>query len=532
MRSKGRFLEVGMLACILALAAYLRLVNLADNPGWYTDEGTHLDIARQLLAGQVQYLALNQSTLLFSRLPLFEELLAMWSRLFGLGMEPLRALTGTLGVISVAALYAVTRRISRDRVLALLAAALLAIYPSAVLYSRFGFSYNLLAPLLLIALWGMSEYSATQPSTSLRAHSERNEVKSKNARRSTQAAPRHWLVVAALSIGLGAISEVWAWMLIALLVISVLIRNWRDLVWSVPLALLPLSLYALIMLSTAPPAFIFDLSFVLSRLNQLSFAQQAATLWQNITTLSAQDGWFALGALGLFTLRPARVRWIVLVFAAVPFVLLGRTTALFSLSAYYLIPLLPFVALGAASLIRNGVRGVLERLFYERQRCFTAASILLFTTVVCGTAVLPLIDQIHHRFQTDIDPFLINATDARQAAAFVNERVSVDDLVIVSPSIAWLIESNVADFQMPIAYRGQVTPHLPADVPPDRWAFDPGYQRARFVIVDNLWRNWAVPDVPGVRDMLIDVETWPLALKSGEVEVYVNPRGRDTFDVN
>ena len=60
------------MALILILAAYLRLANLAVNPAWYTDEGTHLDIVRHLLDGRVQYLAINQSSLLFSRLPLFE----------------------------------------------------------------------------------------------------------------------------------------------------------------------------------------------------------------------------------------------------------------------------------------------------------------------------------------------------------------------------------------------------------------------------------------------------------------------------
>ncbi len=43
MRSKDRLLELAALFVILALAAYLRLANLAANPGWYTDEGTHLE---------------------------------------------------------------------------------------------------------------------------------------------------------------------------------------------------------------------------------------------------------------------------------------------------------------------------------------------------------------------------------------------------------------------------------------------------------------------------------------------------------
>lgn len=42
----------------LALAAYLRLYRVDQTPGWFSDEGTHLAIARSLQAGQVQYLAL------------------------------------------------------------------------------------------------------------------------------------------------------------------------------------------------------------------------------------------------------------------------------------------------------------------------------------------------------------------------------------------------------------------------------------------------------------------------------------------
>src|SRR3972149_3507224 len=54
---------------ILGLTAYVRLAYRADNPGWYTDEGTHLAIAQQLLQGRVEDLALNPSTLLAGRRP-------------------------------------------------------------------------------------------------------------------------------------------------------------------------------------------------------------------------------------------------------------------------------------------------------------------------------------------------------------------------------------------------------------------------------------------------------------------------------
>ena len=84
-------LGVGLtLLLIIVLAAYLRLVNLPDNPGWYSDEGTILDIAHHLLDGEWQYLAINQSTLIAARLPLFPLLVAGAMRFFGPDIATLR----------------------------------------------------------------------------------------------------------------------------------------------------------------------------------------------------------------------------------------------------------------------------------------------------------------------------------------------------------------------------------------------------------------------------------------------------------
>jgi 4-amino-4-deoxy-L-arabinose transferase-like glycosyltransferase len=494
--TRSRWLELLAVALILILAAHLRLANVAHNPGWYTDEGTHLDIARHLLRGEVQYLAINQSWLLFSRLPLFEWLLSGAALIGGVSLLTLRTVTGLLGVITVVVLYLTVRRMTRDVWLALLAALLLAIYPPAVLYSRFGFSYNLLAPLVLIALWGLVEYSGGRS--------------------------KCWLVVSALSIGLGAIADLWMLVMLAPFVLIVLLRNWRDVLWSVPLALLPLGLYAALSVLTVPQAFLFDLRFILSRVNQLTLAQQASTLWQNITTLAAQDAWLLAGAIGLLLLRPPRLRWIAVALLVIPIALLGRTTALFSLSFYYLIPLLPFVTLGLASLIRYGT-------IWLTNRCGQRWSHPLhvgLSILIAGAALLSavqLVRQVHDRLHTTIDGFLLEPGAAQDAAEFVNQRVTADDLIIASPTLAWMVQSQAADMQMPLAYRGQGTPHLPANVPPERWAFDPGIERARYVIVDNLWRNWAVPNVPGVSALLREIEAWPVVHRTGEIVIYENP---------
>jgi hypothetical protein len=529
--TRPRFFELLTLALILFLAAYLRLSNVATNPAWYTDEGTHLDIARHLLTGRVQYLAINQPWLLASRLPLFEGLLTIAARFNGVSMETLRLLTGSLGVVTVGLMYAVMHRISRDRLLALLTALLLAIYPPAVLYSRFGFSYNLLAPLLLLTLLGEGKYTAARSSTAL--NSAHAMPSAKPRWRTRWNAPRRWLAVASLAIGLGALSDLWMFVVSAPFALIVLIHNWRDLLWSVPLALLPFGIYAAITLAIAPQVFLFDVHFILSRVNQLPLDRQVATVWQNLSTLGAQDVWMIAGSLGLLLLKLPRLRWISLAFFVIPIVLLGRTTALFSLSFYYLITLLPLVALGAASLMRYGMPW-LSSVLIRRIRSAVDVSMpaqagwinLLVAApivIVLSISTAGLVRQVRDGFRTDIDGFLLDPIAAQAAAAFVNQQAEVDDLVIASPTLAWLLKAQVADMQMPSAYRGQATPHLPADIPPERWAFDPSVERARFVIVDDLWRNWAVPNVPGVSEMLHKIETWPLVLRSGEIVIYQNP---------
>jgi 4-amino-4-deoxy-L-arabinose transferase-like glycosyltransferase len=506
-----RLLEIIALCLILALAAYLRLANVSDNPGWYTDEGTHLDIAQNLLRGRVQYLAIDQSTLMFAKLPLFELLLAGLLGTIGGGIVTLRTFTGVLGVVSAGMLYWVVRRTQRGRdlTLALLAALMLAIYPQATVYSRFGFSYNLLTPLVLLTMLGCWEYLSTSR--------------------------RCWLALAALAIGLGGVSDLWMFTLLAPLALtSAIRRDWRHLLWNLWLALLPFGIYAGVMLATASQAFLFDLNFTVFRLSKLSLTDQARILATNYSTLIFQDTWVALGVVGLLLLRPARLRRLSLLLLLFPILVLGRTTALYSLGFYYMIPLLPFIGLGMATLLRYGVpciwqtvyTGPLNKSRSLRFATFRAGTVLILLIFIAAPFITSLgfaMEQVHDGFMTPIDSFLLDSNHARLAAEFVNGHTEPDDVVIASPTLAWLIEANVADVQMATVAAGYPAPDLPANIPADRFAFDPHYGQARFVIVDNLWRNWAVENVPGVPDLLHEVGTWPLAFEAGEIRVYENP---------
>lgn len=501
-----RLPELITLLAILALAAFLRFTNLPENPGWYTDETTHLNIAHHLTAGRIQYFAVQDSVLLFARPPLFHLILAGMMRLFGESMATLRGLTAGLGLLTVALLYAAVRHITRNRILALLAAGLLAIYPQAVLYSRFGFSYNLLAPLLVLVLWGLTVYGET--------------------------GRRGWLTLAALAGGVGIIGDLAFMTVIPVVLLVAFLKRWRDALWSAVLSGIPFGLYALWMLATVPDAFRYDLSFTFGRLGTMPPGEQLWNIVLQYTTLISQDFWMLAGVIGLFLLRPARLRATALLLLFIPMALMARSAALHSLSFYYMIPLLPLIALGVAGLLAEGVpylgrmvyAGVVEIVNLRWLAWIGAGAVIALVVVSPFVVTVSLtLDNVQGHYQTAIDPFLVNPADVRAAADYVNSRIAPDDLVIASPPVGWLITGDVADFQMTMAFLGQDTPHLPGDLPPGRWAFNPDYHRARFVIADNLWDNWGVWNIPGLRAMLAEVETWPQAFVSGAVRVYANP---------
>jgi hypothetical protein len=266
----------------------------------------------------------------------------------------------------------------------------------------------------------------------------------------------------------------------------------------------PAGLYATTMLFTAPAAFLFDVRFTLARLNAIPLHQQWATLLDNVGVLLTQDLWLAASVVGLWQLKPA-LRNLSLLLLLVPILVLGRAVALYSLSAYYQIPLWPLVAIGVGGLI-------------VRWRKWSVLLVIPFMLSVPAT-----LRQLHTGFVTPIDAFLIHSADARAAAHFVNAHSTADDVIIASPVIATLLTARAADFQMAVAATGQATEHLPAHLPAERFAFDPRFENARYVIVDNLWRNWAVVHMPAVAAMMKTAEQWPVVFQVGEIIVYFNP---------
>jgi hypothetical protein len=429
-------------------------------------------------------------------------------------MLTLRVLTAVLTLLSLFLLTFIVWHTSRNYALALLSALLYTIYPQAVIYGRFGFSYHLLTPLFLIAIYAAWYY--------------------------WQTGYPHPLIIFALAVGVATLCDLWAISLLPLLCLIVWLRQRRNLWWSLLIALLPFGVYSAVSLLTHPAAFLFDLQFSLFRANATPLPAQLYSLTQNFTAVLTQDVWFTLGLMGPFLIPSLPLRRLCLLFLLLPLAIIGRTVALYGLSGYYLIPIQPLIAWGMAHLLHQSwpvlVRTstgrspglinwgrTVRRTATAREGILLAIILLLVVTPFVITSQA-LHQQIQTNFSLAIDPFLTDPDDARQTAEFLRPHLTANDFIIASPTIAWLLPGQTADFQLIVAVNGQATPHLPANIPPDRYAFDPRYQNASFAIIDNLWRNWGIPNVPTLAIITQDIEAnWLLVYQSGDIAVYANP---------
>jgi hypothetical protein len=147
---------------------------------------------------------------------------------------------------------------------------------------------------------------------------------------------------------------------------------------------------------------------------------------------------------------------------------------------------------------------------------------LFLVPVVYNT--IQSITQVQTRFLTSIDAFLLHPPDIREVLNYIHANSSTNDLIIASAPLAILLDRPAADFQMAVLVMGFDAVHLPHDLPPERFAFNSDYHAARYVVVDNLWRNWGAVHMPALVTILDDLKNWPIVFEAGALQVYENPQ--------
>ena len=514
----NRFLQWFGLFLLITSSFYFRFTNLPTNPGWYNDEGTYINMAMNLQEGRSEYLGIEGSMLIIGRMPLFTSLLSLVFDIFGPGLEPIRYLTAGAGVLSVGLLYFVLLRIlgPAQPYLPFLAAFILAIHPRAVLFSRVGFGYNLLTPLVILSFWGLWNY-VNKPQ-------------------------KGWLFLAVTLTGIGLITEL-AFIAYSILVIGViLVRRRQDALWAVPLLYLPFGMHCLMSYLQYGEIFTSDFWMTFFRSTNPDIPFQLVSIFFNLTHLFYYNPVFLLGFFGLLIIRPLKLSLLTIAAYLIPFMIIAQNFPLLMQGYYYISPFFPFIAIGMAYAIMKG----LEILIHFAQQVYelstryiqhpwitkyikiltTDSLIFILFLFPLSYALYSLNNQVHHQFISGFDPIFLDAKDSQKVVHFINQRVAPDDLVIASPALAWAIVANATDYQISIAAMPTSTIHFPAGIPQDRLAFDVDYRKAKFIVVDTILLSWPTAGIPGLTELLAFAQAGELAYQSGDISVYYNPLAR------
>lgn len=146
---------LALLAAILVLAAVVRVYDSTDNPpGFFCDEAAYGYNAYSILhTAKDEY---GETLPLFFRsfgeykLPVYIYSQTPLIAILGLSELPVRLATAIYGVLTVAAVYLLVRILFREQGMALAAAAILAILPWHIHYSRTGFGEVIAVPFFLV----------------------------------------------------------------------------------------------------------------------------------------------------------------------------------------------------------------------------------------------------------------------------------------------------------------------------------------------------------------------------------------------
>lgn len=510
-----------LLVGILVIATLSRVWLLRVTPGWYADEGSEIEIATHLMNGEQRYFAIGQSTLVVARLPLFHTILASLFAVFGRDILTLRMVTVTYGLLIVFLLFVLGRHMWGTR-LALIAAAMYAIYPNAVLYNRFGFFYNQLALLNLLLFYTLWRF--------------------------VTGGTGWWLVAACLSVGLSLMTSVASLPTIGFVVLILFLTR-RSALWPAValLACIP-ALYGISMMIRAPQAFLDDLRYIFfDRLGGGALYKTFFAVW-NYKQLLLWDAWVPLGAFGLTRLRPSQTGlYTQAFFWYTLFTIVAGVPAVIDLGYHYMLPLLPWVAVGVAAFVIwasprliAGLEDVYDRLYTQlpwakakgkwnnwvrHQGRAWIVGLALFWVVISPFVAMG----VQARFLPGLaTPAVERVTvrdiqDAEAAVAYVNHHTEQNDVVLAPPHVAWMIEAHAADFQQSAAYMGGETQNYPKGIDRSRFLFDCSIANAKYVLLWDGWREWAGRKMPDVEKIFQVVETWPVVYEQGEWRVFANP---------
>ena len=502
---------------ILSLAALLRFANLRQYPGWYSDEGVFISLSQSLTQGRWQIFSQLVSPLDVQRLPLFPLLLSLLFKAWGADILVLRFLTALCGTIDVLLLFVFVRRAAGDR-LALLSAGLLAILPWAVIFNRIGFSYNLMAPLFMTAVFTIWEF--------------------------TRQRKTGWAVVACIAASLAFCTDYLGAVSIGVILIVIFLYRPRRLLQAILIQALMIVLVTALPFLQNVQGNLQAIRFITDTKVSVSLPMQFINLLINTGELLHREGWIILAMAGLFMIQQPRLRGILLLATGASLLLTLRTFTPTGRGMHYLIHLFPFFSLGLAVFLDRAFSWVYkifhemfsvsaERIRRSFGNLFSPRTWKSMVTIAAVTSFfLVLITPILWMFFTSLglsfsgynfyfsendDVGLTSANDASAVIDYVEGNFEPSGLVLASPQILWAFpENRQADWGLTASYHDPTTNNR-------QYAYPCSLEDVRYAIIDPLALNFVTRLSPQLDTLVKTTSAWPLVFRSGRLEVHQKP---------
>lgn len=489
-----RKLWAGSLVLLLVTWVALYLPNLRTNPGWYGDETLAITCGLDLVHG-IQGNRCLWNTFWNPGAPYqpgYLLLVGSASQFFGGDILGGR-FANTLLALGIALLICFYGRPILGTLPALFAALLFLTYEQTVIHFRWNFAHNLIALGFTISTLALA-----------RKARRRNDLTA--------------------GVGLGVAASAYP-LFVYGLVPALLLRIKRPKAW--PWLFGPTTLMVGISLILGlivrwPEQFLTGDLLATAQFytnasgkNGSSVAQIATNFWYFFTI----DPWHELGFACLLLCLNRRLLAIGLSGLVISFLLLqNRQNLMFFY--YQAVILLPLTAMAFGGTLqraylflrRKGIRGPFLR---------KAQLGLIGVPVVCGLILLP--SSLTGSLLSRIAYWTVQSVpETENAAKWLNEHTTPEDLVICHTNMAWLLKARTADLLLATRWAGAPAWPYEKPMPATQYRYEPDLKRAAYVVVSEVDLRWTLSD-PNVAVLMQPVKKWPVVWSGENITILANP---------
>lgn len=526
MTKRERWIAAGL----VALWALLFLPHLRTSPRWYGDEGEWMEKCWQFAHGHLRIGPVKADFVYpYPYPPFYMAITGPLLRVFGNDIVVARAFGAVTALAAAAILFWMGCRL-RDKTFGFLCAGAFLVYSEAVINFRWVRSHPMAGTLALASVGFLVRY-----------------VQEKKLRDAVWAG-----VLCALATG----TNYFTYPLIGAVIVTVAVVNWRHAFVAAVAACSYAGLFVVWYCATrgwgtlmaqvhlltsvagneAKPTLVGEIGRFAQNVWNIGFETPSRIGLQGV---EGWDWWLRIAWVG-FLFLPVR-NWKLRLW--IPFWLLVLMYGVFK--KLNNVPLFFYPATIFLPLMAVGFAGVLAWAGEAAKKA--SLPVALPGVLVCGVFGFMTFQGALGGFETKIDNWAqVSVADAEAAMAYVNDRTTTEDFVIVPKQIYWLVKKakksmltycaryNGIDNDMPV----------PTHIPQELYWFDCRLENAKYVVMEYGAKELTLPDgrrvqlpvgidavytVPvlrGVKEIVqqIQQEKWPLVFHQGAYLVLANPR--------